>query len=292
MGAFPTATGAAICNAALVDLGGEVLLFDSFLTPKAAKDLRRVSEHLFGRPPGVVVNSHYHWDHMRGNQVFPEARVVGTTGTRERVLTRGKEGFAGEVEELTKALEEIRAAPPPRTEDQRFWEGFFREALEAHPTLSLVAPSWTFDSEMVLDGSRRRVRLLTYGGGHSGSDAFAYLPEEKLLLMGDQVMVGVHPSLGDGNPEELIETLQKVERLPCETVFPGHGSVGGGEEVGRMRRYVEDLLVLARDMVERGRTADDVATTPVPKEHADRRLAGMFRENLSFLLARAAAARP
>ncbi len=56
--------GAAIGNAGLIDLGGQVLLFDTFMTPQAALDLRRAAEELFGRAPNLVVNSHYHNDHI------------------------------------------------------------------------------------------------------------------------------------------------------------------------------------------------------------------------------------
>ena len=38
--------GAAISNSGLIDLGGQVVVFDTFLTPQAAADLRRMAEDL------------------------------------------------------------------------------------------------------------------------------------------------------------------------------------------------------------------------------------------------------
>ena len=58
--------GSAICNSGIVDLGGQVVVFDTFLTPQAALDLRHATEELFGRAPHIVVNSHYHNDHIWG----------------------------------------------------------------------------------------------------------------------------------------------------------------------------------------------------------------------------------
>ena len=52
----------AICNAGIVDLGDRTLVFDTFLTPQAAGDLKVAAEALTLRPVTLVVNSHCHND--------------------------------------------------------------------------------------------------------------------------------------------------------------------------------------------------------------------------------------
>lgn len=47
--AIASDTGAATCNAGIVDLGDRTLIFDTFLTPRAAKDLRAAAAQLTGR---------------------------------------------------------------------------------------------------------------------------------------------------------------------------------------------------------------------------------------------------
>ena len=42
--------GGAICNAGIVDLGDRTLVFDTFLAPQPAQDLRLAAEMLTGRP--------------------------------------------------------------------------------------------------------------------------------------------------------------------------------------------------------------------------------------------------
>src|SRR5262249_56517697 len=76
----------AMGNAAIVDLGERTLVFDTFLTTAAARELRETAERLTGRPASLVVNSHRHADHVMGNQVFvPDAVVISTANTRERL---------------------------------------------------------------------------------------------------------------------------------------------------------------------------------------------------------------
>ena len=83
--------GAAIGNSGLIDLGGQIIVFDTFLTPQAAADMRKASEELFGRAPDFVINSHYHNDHIWGNQVFAEvSHLLSTISTRELIATAWK----------------------------------------------------------------------------------------------------------------------------------------------------------------------------------------------------------
>ena len=42
--------GGALCNAGIVDLGDRTVVFDTFNTPLAARELRATAERLTGRP--------------------------------------------------------------------------------------------------------------------------------------------------------------------------------------------------------------------------------------------------
>src|SRR5437764_11008414 len=78
--------GKAICNAGIVDMGDKTLIFDPFMTPEAARELRETAERLTGRPVSIVIDSHYHNDHVRGNQEFkPEATIISSSWTREEI---------------------------------------------------------------------------------------------------------------------------------------------------------------------------------------------------------------
>lgn len=88
--------GSAICNAGIIDLGGQIVVFDTFLTPQAAMDLQLMTEELFGRKPQIVVNSHYHNDHIWGNQVFiPGSQIISSVRTRELITTAEWKNFNG-----------------------------------------------------------------------------------------------------------------------------------------------------------------------------------------------------
>jgi glyoxylase-like metal-dependent hydrolase (beta-lactamase superfamily II) len=74
--AIHTPGGYAICNAGIVYLGEETIIIDTSLSPEVAADLLKVSKELTGNPVKYIINSHYHNDHTRGNQVFKPAAII------------------------------------------------------------------------------------------------------------------------------------------------------------------------------------------------------------------------
>src|ERR1051326_2480722 len=67
-------------NAGIIDLGDRTVVFDTFLTPQAGDDLRAAAERLTGRPVAAVINSHWHSDHIHGNQAFAlDTPIIATS---------------------------------------------------------------------------------------------------------------------------------------------------------------------------------------------------------------------
>ena len=63
----PVTTGS---NSMVVVNENDVLLVDSHISPEAARALIASIKSLTDKPIRTVVNSHYHYDHANGNQVF------------------------------------------------------------------------------------------------------------------------------------------------------------------------------------------------------------------------------
>jgi len=87
-------------------------------------------------------------------------------------------------------------------------EGFLEEIQRLTPVL----PTQTVTRSMTIQEAGREIQLLLLGRAPTDGDLFIYLPKEKVMVTGDAV-VDWMPFLGDGYPEEWIETLNALEQL-------------------------------------------------------------------------------
>lgn len=267
-------TGSGGSNAGIIDLGGQVLVFDTFLTPQAGDDLRAAAEHLTGRPVAYVINSHWHADHIHGNQVFaPETTIIATGRTRELIAERGPRA----VEQFQKASAELQTQEEDLAREQNEQKraalalkvGEAREIVACAPRLALRLPEQTFDKQVVFHGSRRAAELLTLGGGHTASDAFLLLRDEKLAFMGDLFFKESHLWMGHGDPDEWLRILKEISAIDLKTAVPGHGPVGTPEDFITNVRYIEAIQHIFGEAIKSGKSLEEAQATPIPAAFAD-----------------------
>lgn len=281
-------------NAGIVTLDDKTLVFDTFLTPAAARDLRAAAESLTGQSVAYVVNSHYHMDHIHGNAVFSDAAIIATEKTRERIATRGAELVARKFDlpaYLADLDAQIASATTELHKDLAVLRDDYRALNVALPELTLRLPDITFDQRLALHGAQRTVEVVSYGGGHTSSDAFLLLPAERIAFLGDLLGVRMHPSFGQANLEQWDTILERIEALDIQTVVPGHGSVGALADVATMRQYLSDMETLVEEAIVRGETAEQIAALPPPAAYAGWGARNIFADNLrhlNTLLARSA----
>ncbi len=243
-------SGAAICNSGVVDLGETPLVFDTGMIPDVGRSLREASIAAFGRTPALVANSHWHLDHTLGNQGLPGIPIWGTRRTRE-ILLEQRSAIEADLDRagLERGLQELEAR-----RDQGGSEGVLRDLeflvriqralLAAAEPISPTPPDRTFDTRLVLPGSRG-AELRSFGSGHTDADAVLWLPGERILFAGDLVVLGVQGSLGSGNPPHWLAVLDELERLRPEAIVPGHGPVTDVAGIDETRQYLRGVLSAA-----------------------------------------------
>jgi len=282
--------GAAIGNAGIVDLGDRTLIFDSMYTPQAGRDLRAIAEALLGRPVDVVINSHYHNDHIWGNQVFDaNTDFVSTIETRRLIITtRGHDDFDNFMANAEANLESTRAQFMATNDNdlQRqlaLWIDYHRSTVEARPILQVRAPNITFAGRMAFHGSKRSAELIDFGDGHSPSDAVLFLPASGIAFMSDLLFIGHHPYIGAGNPLNLLNILGQVSMLAPRVLVPGHGPPGPPDSLVCMMDYINTLSEIARRMVAEGKAEEEIDQMPVPEPYEDWLFSAFFPLNLHAL---------
>lgn len=282
--------GHAICNAGIVDIGDRTIVFDTFISLDPAKDLLRAAKRLTPQNPIRVVNSHYHSDHIRGNQVFsPDVDIFSTATTLEGIVHEEPEEIEWEKESIPKAIVDTKSKlrlekDPKRRRGLASSIVYYEAIMKSLPKLKTRLPNITFEGGLVMQGTRRQVELLSLSG-HTASDLVLYLPDEKIAFMSDLLFVNMHPYLVGSSPERWRKSLRKIGKLGVQILVPGHGPVGKPSDLSLIDQYIQTLESIARNMVKTGKSPEEIRLQPVPPPFDNwySFLEGIFAVNLDFL---------
>ncbi len=255
------ASQAAVGNAAIVDTGARTIVVDSFMTTLGAAELRAVAEQLTGRSVYMLVNTHWHGDHTFGNQVFADVSIVATEPTSRAIATDTTSDLDAYGAELDMAKTRFEAMLESDSEADRITaeRRLRRLALLRSDVgiFEMTLPNVLIDSELIVD-DQRRVEILTYGGGHTDSDVFLWIPDVGTIVAGDLGFQGKHPRMMDAHPGVWAGILQRILELGPNTVIPGHGEPG---DEGQLELLVPYFAEAQRMLTEYD---GDWADAPLP----------------------------
>jgi glyoxylase-like metal-dependent hydrolase (beta-lactamase superfamily II) len=283
--------GKATCNVGIVDNGKETLIFDSFLSPEVAEELLDALDGLGLSPVKYVVNSHYHNDHIRGNQVFPQdVRIISTLRTKELIEYEEPLQIAYEKEKAPArfayydSLYTTFKGDKGSREFQKIlmWRPYYETLSNSYQTVKTRVPDMFIDTILYLDGPDRRIQLISKGPGHTESDLICYLPDDGVLFAGDLVSQERHPYVADGNISAWKSWLDYLAGLDTRSVMPGHGEVGNRELILEMKNYLTDLETAVSQLLKDNATAGSLDSLPVPERYKDWWFDRFYPLNLRF----------
>lgn len=185
------------------------------------------------RPVKLVINTHYHGDHIEGNGHF---RAQGA-----RILAQ-----AGLVTEATKDT----------TIPELDWH-----RLPAAPE---ALPDQTFEDSLAFDFEGEPVILLHPPHAHTRGDAMVWFPRANLIHTGDVLEREAPPFVdvwAGGSLDGMIAAMDRLLALANDrtVIVPGHGTTANREGVLAYRQ----MLLAARDRigarVRAGETPDEIA---------------------------------
>ena len=256
-------------NAMLVLTDEDALVVDSHVTPAAARALLAAIAEVTDKPVTHLVNTHYHFDHAHGNQVFPDdVAIVGHEFTREMlmsdVLHQGTYlNFSNWIPDQIADLKQNAEAMEDGEEKEDLMqqiavqEAHYVALGETEPT----PPNMTLKNRMTIhrtwEGQDRPIELLHLGRGHTGGDVVVLLPSERIVFTGDLVLAG-GAYIGDAYVDEWLETLDRFEELEFDLILPGHGEAFSDiAQVAALRDFLSDFWDQAVSARDQGLSAEE-----------------------------------
>lgn len=224
--------GLCVANAGLIVGPESCTVIDALFAPLMTRAFRDEIRRVTDKPVRLLINTHHHVDHTLGNALFPEAQIVSHANARREQQRVG-----------TGVLDLLRPRVPE----------LVAEVEGVQPRL----PDLTFDGELTLHLDGRTIRLLHLGPAHTIGDALVLLSEERLLLAGDVAFHYVTPLAFEGHIGGWIEVCARIDGMEVDTIMPGHGPVGGKDELREMRGYLTTIREQARAAFDAGRPAEE-----------------------------------
>lgn len=284
--------GKAICNVGVVDNGHETIIFDSFLSPEVAIEMVEAVREMGLSPVKYVVNSHFHNDHIRGNQVFPqEVRIISTTKTKDLIEEEEPLQIAFEKENAPARLsyyDSLYRTFDGDTLSRQYkqilmWRPYYETLSNSHSEVKTRLPDLYVDSIKNFDGPNRRIQLISKGPGHTDSDLVMYLPDDDILFTGDLIFNACHPYVAHGNVQKWKAWLDYMNTLNVITVMPGHGQIGSEDLIDQMKEYLMDLELSAQELIDNEGSIDSVNVNHIPERYKEWWFDRFYVYNLGFV---------
>jgi glyoxylase-like metal-dependent hydrolase (beta-lactamase superfamily II) len=184
------------------------------------------------KPVRFVLNTHWHGDHVGGNENF---------------------GSAGAI---LFAHENVRK----RMGSQQFIE-FMRSTVPASPRGAL--PWVTFDGAMSFHINGEEIRAVHVPRAHTDGDAIVHFLGGDIVHMGDVYWSGMYPFIdasSGGTIQGTIAACDKVLAVVTDTtkIIPGHGPLSNRAELEAYRDMLAGILARIEPMVRDGRKVEEI----------------------------------
>ena len=276
--AVGTGALAVVGNSSVIVNDNDVIVVDDHVSPAAAWVLLDEIKTLTDKPVRNVINTHFHFDHAHGNQIFgSDVDIIGHEFTREMLLKGNTlqmplyknyvEGLPRQIDDLKKrvAAEPDAARKAALQTQLKAAENNRASQAELRPT----PPNVTLRTQMTLFRGGREIQIRFLGRAHTAGDVVVYLPKEKVVITGD-FLTSALSNMSDAFVNEWPATLDELKKLDFDTVLPGHGEAFTDKaKIDYFQAYLRDVWTQVSRLKQQGVSAEDAAKQADLTKHKD-----------------------
>lgn len=218
-------------TASLIVSGTIGVLIDTLPFPGETAQIALQARHRC--PDGVrfIIYTGHEADHVYGSFFFPKAEIIAHEQCREIL---NAQGYAA----LQRAKEQSPEFAP----------------------VQLRLPTFIFKTGKITLRLPGKTLEIMHTPGHTADCISVLLHEERILFSGDTVMA--LPTITNGDPEQLKQSLEMIAGMQLENIVQGHGEIIlRGEIKDTLRRqinYLDNLRNKVQKLIDAGSTREQV----------------------------------
>lgn len=205
-----------------------ILLADDLYASMTGK-LKKTLDSISHQPVRIVLNSHFHGDHIQGNLNFRKSAVIiGHENIYQRLL----------------------------------------KASQTNAAATGMLPDITFTDSLTIHFNGEDIRMIHFINSHTDSDAAIYFTKSKVLHLGDMFFFGMFPAVyteGGGDIRQLVLSLEQIlKRFPADAhVVPGHGNAATMKDLSGYTDMLKETISIVEDNLRKGKTLEQMRAEKV-----------------------------
>jgi glyoxylase-like metal-dependent hydrolase (beta-lactamase superfamily II) len=217
---------------------GIVMIDDQFqeLTPRIQEALQKLSP----KPVRFVINTHWHFDHVGGNENFGKAGAV--------ILAHGNVRKRMSTTQLVKMFNR-----------------------EVPPSPHIALPVVTFESDVTVHYNDEELYVFHVDNAHTDGDGLILFRKANVLHTGDTLFNGSYPFIdvdSGGSIDGMIASADKVLTMVNEQtkLIPGHGPLATPKDLKAFRDMLATLRENVARLIREGKSLEDTITAAPTKD--------------------------
>jgi glyoxylase-like metal-dependent hydrolase (beta-lactamase superfamily II) len=214
-------------------------IIDDQLKPITAQLLQAIRK-VSNKPIRFVINTHYHADHVGGNEALGETGtvVIAHDNIRKRMTTE-----QGSI--------------------------FRQETTPPYPKGAL--PVLTFNDRMSLHLNGETATAYYVANGHTDGDSIIHFPASNVIHMGDMFFNGLYPYVdldAGGSMQGVIAAADLALSMADEAtrIIPGHGPLAMTEDLKNYRDYLVEASANVQELIDQGMSLEQIIATKPTSE--------------------------
>lgn len=174
-----------------------------------------------------VINTHHHYDHIRGNYLFPRAEKK--VHALDFCAMQNREEFT-----FYNSMDRWEELMP----GQDFLAGALQMNIEEDGIMRNLKADSVIEDGQILDFGHIQCEVI-HTPGHSAGHCVFWFPEQEFMFLGDICMTAAGPWYGEvcANPDDMIASINKVIAMKPHRVTTCHVNRIYEEPVERLIEY-------------------------------------------------------